>query len=223
MKKTLLISVIICLSMLFAGCGPKGPGKPDASIKDKNDRDHTEETISDKDDLPKDEEYGNDTPDLSDWSGQDDEEPDQKRVTLKKSSDNSGPDWSKRSVDAGNDGDDRDSYENDVNTDTEDYNPNPDLKDWADEYLLPDSDSRYLTENDLDALNPDELRYARNEIYARRGRKFSDPELQAYFDEKNWYNGTIDPKNFDEKNLNEYESYNRDFIVKYEKDHGIGK
>ena len=103
------------------------------------------------------------------------------------------------------------------------FNPNPDLRDYADEYLLPDSDSRYLTEEDLEALDPDDLRIARNEIYARHGRKFADPDLQAYFDEKNWYYGTIDPKKFDEKTLNKYESYNRDFIVKYEKDHGKKK
>jgi hypothetical protein len=103
------------------------------------------------------------------------------------------------------------------------YDISPDKRSGAGEYLLPDSDSRYLTEEDLDRLNPDELRIARNEIYARHGRKFSDPDLQAYFDSKSWYYGTVDPKKFDEKTLNEYETYNRDFIVKYEKNHGKKK
>ncbi len=222
MKKTVLIFSIICLSMLFAGCGSSGSKKPGSSIKDKNGSDRREETASEQADLSDSEEYDS-TPDLAEWGEQDNEEPEQKRVTLKKSSDSDVSDWSKRTVDSENGSDERDVYENDFDADSQEYNPNPDLKDWADEYLLPESDSRYLTENDLDALDPDDLRYARNEIYARRGRKFSDPALQAYFDEKNWYNGTIDPKNFDEKNLNEYESYNRDFIVKYEKDHGIRK
>ena len=89
-----------------------------------------------------------------------------------------------------------------------------------DEYILPESDSRKLVEGDLDRLTPSECRYARNEIYARHGRKFRDVELQAYFDQQSWYKGSIEAKDWDEYTLNEIESYNRDFIVKYEKKKG---
>ncbi len=96
-----------------------------------------------------------------------------------------------------------------------DYSEEPDT--MYDEYLLPDSDTRKLTEEDLDWLSADGLRYARNEIYARHGRRFADKELQAYFDTKSWYYGTIDPSDWSESYLNSVETYNVDFISKYEK------
>ncbi|PMZ61579.1 hypothetical protein C1X97_30560, partial [Pseudomonas sp. FW306-2-11AA] len=40
------------------------------------------------------------------------------------------------------------------------------------DFLFPDSGSRLLTDGDLRALSKDELRIARNEIFARRGRYF---------------------------------------------------
>mgnify|MGYP001352493178 CR=1 FL=1 len=55
------------------------------------------------------------------------------------------------------------------------------------DYLLPDSDKRRLTVADLAGLSLDQLRIARNEIFARHGRRFSDPELQAWFDARDWY------------------------------------
>ena len=93
----------------------------------------------------------------------------------------------------------------------------------AGEYVIPGSDTRYVTEEDLEGLTSEELRYARNEIFARHGRRFQDKDLQSYFDSKSWYNGTTDPKDFDEHLLNQYESYNRDFIVTYEKNHSKKK
>ncbi len=39
---------------------------------------------------------------------------------------------------------------------------------------------------------------ARNEIYARHGRKFKDKTLQKYFDEKSWYEGEYEPDEFQE-------------------------
>lgn len=49
------------------------------------------------------------------------------------------------------------------------------------EYILPESASRLLTEADLENLTQEDLRIARNEIYARHGRKFLDEGLQEYF------------------------------------------
>ena len=91
----------------------------------------------------------------------------------------------------------------------------------SDDYILPYSDSTYLTEEDLDGLTKDELRLACNELYARHGRKFKDADYQAYFNSKSWYHGTVDPEDFDDTAVfNQYELANRDFIIEYEKEKG---
>ena len=84
------------------------------------------------------------------------------------------------------------------------------------EYILPESASRLLTEADLANLTQEDLRIARNEIYARHGRKFLDEGLQEYFNGKSWYNGTIEPDDFKEDMLSEIERTNEDTIVNYE-------
>ncbi|MCR5094586.1 MAG: YARHG domain-containing protein [Lachnospiraceae bacterium] len=89
-----------------------------------------------------------------------------------------------------------------------------------DEFIFYDSDQRYLTKADLRGLDADECRIARNEIYARRGRKFKDAELQAYFDSKSWYHGTVEPNDFQESWLNDYEKQNCILITQYEKEQG---
>lgn len=88
------------------------------------------------------------------------------------------------------------------------------------DYILPESDSRYLEVRDLNGLSAEECRLARNELYARHGRLFDDETLQAYFDSKEWYKGTIAPSDFKEDTLNDYEMYNRDLIVRYEQEQG---
>lgn len=88
------------------------------------------------------------------------------------------------------------------------------------QYFLPTSSTEYLTMSDLEGFSQDDCRMARNELYARHGRRFDDPNLQAYFDALDWYEGTIDPADFDESVMNEYEFANRDLIVQYEKDMG---
>ncbi|MBR2765829.1 MAG: YARHG domain-containing protein, partial [Blautia sp.] len=87
-------------------------------------------------------------------------------------------------------------------------------------YIIPDSNTRYLTVEELRKYDMATLRLARNEIYARKGRRFRTADLQAYFDAQPWYYGYIDPDAFDrqEKNyLNQYEQTNARLILKYEK------
>ena len=80
-------------------------------------------------------------------------------------------------------------------------------------YILPDSSVRYLTDQDLAGLSSDQLRLARNEIYARHGRKFKDEALQAYFNSQPWYTGTVEPDRFnDDALLNDVERKNLDLI-----------
>lgn len=80
------------------------------------------------------------------------------------------------------------------------------------EYIIPDSNSRYLTESDISGLSLQQLNYAKNEIYARRGRKFDSVELQEYFGSKSWYRGTIEPSQFTKDMLNDYEIKNADLL-----------
>lgn len=87
------------------------------------------------------------------------------------------------------------------------------------EYIFPNSDSAYLTREEVAALSPDQLRLARNEIYARHGRIFQDETLAAYFGSKSWYQPLYDAESFDalgDSILNEYEIANRDLIQSYE-------
>ena len=83
-------------------------------------------------------------------------------------------------------------------------------------YICPNSDSRYLVKADLVGLSSWELLLARNEIFARHGRKFVDENIQAYFNSQSWYNGTVDPDDFDMTVFNEYELANIDFIKAHE-------
>lgn len=84
------------------------------------------------------------------------------------------------------------------------------------EYVLPYSDSMLYSEEALYNLTPKELKIARNEVYARYGRMFNDPELQEHFNNCSWYYGYISPENFSDDMLNQFEALNRTMIVKYE-------
>lgn len=75
-------------------------------------------------------------------------------------------------------------------------------------YILPESDSRYYSTSELSGLSKDQLRLARNEIYARHGRKFDAADLQSYFDSQPWYKGTIESSAFNDNVLNQYEKTN---------------
>lgn len=79
-------------------------------------------------------------------------------------------------------------------------------------YVLPDSNLRFLQESDLDGMTLDQLRVARNEIYARHGRMFDSEDLQDYFNRQPWYIGSVAPKDFDEDVLNSYEKANLEVI-----------
>lgn len=87
------------------------------------------------------------------------------------------------------------------------------------EYLLPDSNTKYLTEADVSGLSKADLRIARNEILARHGRIFESEDLKTYFESKSWYSGTVAPKEFDadmESRLSKVELANIEMIKKYE-------
>lgn len=88
------------------------------------------------------------------------------------------------------------------------------------DYVLPDSASRFLSSDELLGFSAEECQLARNEIYARHGRRFVDQALQRYFDAKDWYEGTVEPEDFSEEVFNEYEWANCQLILAYEKEKG---
>jgi hypothetical protein len=53
--------------------------------------------------------------------------------------------------------------------------------------MIPDSSTRLLTSSDLSSLGKDQLRIARNEIYARHGYLFKTNDMKAYFANCGWY------------------------------------
>lgn len=53
--------------------------------------------------------------------------------------------------------------------------------------MLPYSSTRLLSPGDLSRLSLAQLRLARNEIFARRGRIFQDPNLTPHFSRYPWY------------------------------------
>ena len=81
---------------------------------------------------------------------------------------------------------------------------------------MPNSSSSYLSAADVKNLSSYQLMIARNEIYARHGRKFNDSELQAYFNGKSWYKGTVNPEDFSTSVFNDYEIKNIELIQSYE-------
>lgn len=88
------------------------------------------------------------------------------------------------------------------------------------EYILENSSSEFLLRSDIDWMDRETCRYARNEIYARHGRLFQDQQMQEYFNSCSWYIGEIAPEDFQESMLSDIEIYNRDLIVEYEKEMG---
>ncbi|RKJ51753.1 YARHG domain-containing protein [bacterium 1XD42-54] len=83
-------------------------------------------------------------------------------------------------------------------------------------YIIPDSDSRYLNNEDVAGMSLQVINYAKNEIYARRGRLFQSQELQKYFDEQSWYIGIIKPEEFSDRVFNSFEKTNAEFLSKVE-------
>jgi hypothetical protein len=84
------------------------------------------------------------------------------------------------------------------------------------DYIIPHSDTVLLTNADVSGLTLQEINYAKNEIYARHGRRFKSQELQNYFDSKSWYHGTIAPENFKSSALSSIEQQNAEFLSQVE-------
>ena len=77
-----------------------------------------------------------------------------------------------------------------------------DFSDSSDDYILPVSDSEYISDSDLSGLSKREVLLARNEIYARHGRKFTLDYVREYFESKSWYSPRINPEDFSDSVFN---------------------
>lgn len=89
----------------------------------------------------------------------------------------------------------------------------------AQEYVLPISSHLPLTQENLANLSDNELWIARNEIYARHGRRFTNEYLQLRFGSCTWYQGTIAPEQFDEGVLSQIERDNIQLLVAAEQEY----
>lgn len=84
------------------------------------------------------------------------------------------------------------------------------------EFIFPESNVFTIDASELEGKNAIECKIARNEIYARHGRKFNDEALQGYFNTCIWYEGTIEPDVFSDDILNDVERANLQMITDYE-------
>lgn len=82
----------------------------------------------------------------------------------------------------------------------------------TDGFIFVDSDRRLLTKEEVGALAKEQLAFARNEIYARRGRKFVRAEFRDHFSQFSWYR-----PQFGEVELTHIEQKNVDLIRTFEK------
>lgn len=77
------------------------------------------------------------------------------------------------------------------------------------DYIIPTSGTKLLTKNDVKDMSKQQLALARNEIYARHGRRFQMAEFRDYFAKKSWYKENPN-YNYDNEgsNLNDIEAKN---------------
>ena len=66
----------------------------------------------------------------------------------------------------------------------------------SEDYICPDSIFRQLTAEELAGYSNKGLCFIRNEMFARLGRQFNNPELASYFSSMPWYNGNVSPDSF---------------------------
>jgi hypothetical protein len=84
------------------------------------------------------------------------------------------------------------------------------------DFIFPNSDHAYLTQNQVSSLNNYQLGIARNEIYARHGYIFSLEQFRSYFSAQRWYTPITK-----DVTLNDIETYNVNLIKAEEDRRGI--
>ena len=101
---------------------------------------------------------------------------------------------------AGDEGDDQDADNQQQEEQSNDSNSGDSGETVDDsEYILPESATKALTRADLQGLTKEQLRLARNEIFARHGMIFGVEDLDTYFSSKSWYKPTVQSSEFYDK------------------------
>lgn len=89
-------------------------------------------------------------------------------------------------------------------------------------YIFANSNTSYLSKSDISSLSNENLNLAINEIYARRGRIFTTPNLAEYFGSKTWYTPKYSQEEFDKNvEFNSYEQANLQLMVNEQKSRGL--
>ncbi|MCR4695169.1 MAG: YARHG domain-containing protein [Pseudobutyrivibrio sp.] len=78
-------------------------------------------------------------------------------------------------------------------------------------YLFDTARTLYTAE-DFQGISPDVIRIIKNEIYARHGYSFRDPDLYNYFMGQIWYSPSVLAEDFSEEIFSETEVKNLDLI-----------
>ncbi len=86
----------------------------------------------------------------------------------------------------------------------------------AEQFVFPNSSIQKLEDYHVMNLSNNELRIARNEIYARHGRVFENEYLQNYFDSCSWYQAIEGKTEVEERELSEIEKANLEKILSAE-------
>ena len=102
----------------------------------------------------------------------------------------------------------------------------------ASDYLIRESNTRLLSEAELEGKSIEFLRYARNEIFARHRYKFADDDLLQFFKQRSWYRDHLpldkiklsDIERTNVELLKQLEEEKRDFkiITSYKKEFNNG-
>ncbi|MBA2214180.1 YARHG domain-containing protein [Sellimonas intestinalis] len=85
------------------------------------------------------------------------------------------------------------------------------------QYIFPDSDKKYLSEDEVRSVEVDKLAIGRNEIFARHGYIFDDDTYKQYFESMPWYTGTVPADQFNaDAVFNDFEKKNVELIKRVE-------
>lgn len=74
------------------------------------------------------------------------------------------------------------------------------------------TDTEYYTSEDFADAPKSVIRVAKNEIYARHGYIFTDPDLNSYFNGMDWYTPSTYPEDFSVTVFNDYERANLELL-----------
>lgn len=86
--------------------------------------------------------------------------------------------------------------------------------------IFQDSDSRFLSVDELEKISKEECRIARNELFARHGYQFMDEKLRKHFESLSWYKADPNTDAYTiQDNFNNYEQENLQLILSYEYEH----